>query len=42
MGITMLTLTPSIIQELKLRMDFPDTEQGVLVHKVVVGSPAFK
>lgn len=44
MGITMLTLTPSILRELRLRMDadFPDVDSGVLVHRVVVGSPAYE
>ena len=38
----MLTLSPSIIRELRLRMDadFPDVEKGVLIHRVVIGSPA--
>ena len=38
----MLTLTPAIIQELTLRQpDFPqDLAHGVLVWKLVVGSPA--
>ncbi|KAF0312968.1 Serine protease HTRA2, mitochondrial [Amphibalanus amphitrite] len=42
LGITMLTLTPAIIQELMLRQpDFPqDLTHGVLVWKLVVGSPA--
>ncbi|XP_037092047.1 serine protease HTRA2, mitochondrial-like [Pollicipes pollicipes] len=42
LGITMLTLTPAIIQELTLRQpDFPqDVTHGVLVWKLVVGSPA--
>ncbi|XP_064630905.1 serine protease HTRA2, mitochondrial-like [Lineus longissimus] len=41
MGVTMLTLTPSIVSELRMRMTFPSVESGVLVHKVVVGSPAY-
>ncbi len=39
----MLTLTPSIMNELKTRVDLDipsDLEAGVLVHKVIVGSPA--
>lgn len=42
MGISMLTLTPSIIQELKMRhgAKFADVDAGVLVHRVTVGSPA--
>ncbi|XP_013785605.1 serine protease HTRA2, mitochondrial-like isoform X2 [Limulus polyphemus] len=40
-GITMLTLTPSIILELLQRNpEFPQVQSGVLVWKVVVGSPA--
>ncbi|CAH1778130.1 unnamed protein product [Owenia fusiformis] len=43
MGITMLTLTPSIIMELQQRMDgdFPDVKHGVWIHKVVIDSPAY-
>ena len=42
-GITMLTLNASLLMELKNRVpDFPDISGGVLVHKIVVGSPAFK
>ncbi|XP_046558252.1 serine protease HTRA2, mitochondrial-like [Haliotis rubra] len=42
MGITMLTLTPSILLELKERSaDFPDVQHGVFVHKVTLGSPAY-
>lgn len=42
LGITMLTLTTAIIQELTMRQpDFPqDLTHGVLVWKLVVGSPA--
>ncbi|XP_065454460.1 serine protease HTRA2, mitochondrial isoform X2 [Chrysemys picta bellii] len=40
-GIVMLTLTPSILAELKLRdSSFPDVSYGVLIHKVIIGSPA--
>ena len=44
MGITMLTLTPAIINELRTRYNqpFSDVTKGVLVHKIVVGSPAFE
>lgn len=44
MGITMLSLTPSLIMELQQRQpDFPeDVTHGVMVWKVVVGSPAYK
>lgn len=42
MGITMLTLTPSILAELKQRgSQLPDNiESGILVWKVILGSPA--
>lgn len=41
MGITMLTLTPNIVAELHLRdHHFPDVKAGVLVHRIVIGSPA--
>ncbi|KAM8808479.1 serine protease HTRA2, mitochondrial [Eudromia elegans] len=40
-GVMMLTLTPSILAELKLRdPSFPDVSHGVLIHKVIIGSPA--
>ncbi|XP_077157551.1 serine protease HTRA2, mitochondrial [Paroedura picta] len=40
-GVMMLTLTPSILSELKLRDPaFPDVPYGVLIHKVIIGSPA--
>ncbi|XP_076605409.1 serine protease HTRA2, mitochondrial-like isoform X1 [Chaetodon auriga] len=40
-GVMMLTLTPSIIAELKLRdPSFPDVTHGILIHKVIMGSPA--
>ncbi|XP_059208701.1 serine protease HTRA2, mitochondrial-like [Centropristis striata] len=40
-GVMMLTLTPSIITELKLRdASFPDVTHGILIHRVIVGSPA--
>lgn len=40
-GVMMLTLTPSIIEELKMRdVSFPDVSHGVLIHRVIVGSPA--
>ncbi|NXP92144.1 HTRA2 protease, partial [Passerina amoena] len=40
-GVMMLTLTPSILTELKLRdPTFPDVSYGVLIHKVIIGSPA--
>ncbi|XP_060103436.1 LOW QUALITY PROTEIN: serine protease HTRA2, mitochondrial-like [Heteronotia binoei] len=40
-GVMMLTLTPSILSELKLRDPaFPDVPYGVLIHKVIFGSPA--
>uniref|UniRef100_A0AAY4EUH8 PDZ domain-containing protein n=1 Tax=Denticeps clupeoides TaxID=299321 RepID=A0AAY4EUH8_9TELE len=41
-GVMMLTLTPSIIAELKLRdSSFPDeVTHGILIHRVIAGSPA--
>ncbi|XP_029451755.1 serine protease HTRA2, mitochondrial [Rhinatrema bivittatum] len=40
-GVMMLTLTPSILVELKLRdPSFPDVSHGVLIHRVIIGSPA--
>ncbi|KAH0615671.1 hypothetical protein JD844_025970 [Phrynosoma platyrhinos] len=40
-GVMMLTLTPSILSELKMRdLSFPDVSYGVLIHKVIIGSPA--
>lgn len=40
-GVMMLTLTPSIIAELKLRdPSFPDVTYGIMIHRVIVGSPA--
>lgn len=41
LGITMLTLTPSLIQELQERDPmFPTVSGGVLIWRVVLGSPA--
>lgn len=41
LGITMLTLTPSLIQELQQRDPmFPSVASGVLIWRVVLGSPA--
>ncbi|XP_051508072.1 serine protease HTRA2, mitochondrial-like [Myxocyprinus asiaticus] len=40
-GVMMLTLTPSIIEELKMRdPSFPDVTHGILIHRVIIGSPA--
>ncbi|XP_078534949.1 serine protease HTRA2, mitochondrial [Lissotriton helveticus] len=40
-GVMMLTLSPSILGELRLRdPSFPDVTHGVLIHKVILGSPA--
>ncbi|XP_044229842.1 serine protease HTRA2, mitochondrial-like isoform X2 [Thunnus albacares] len=40
-GVMMLTLTQSIIAELKLRdPTFPDVTHGILIHRVILGSPA--
>ncbi|KAM4724616.1 serine protease HTRA2, mitochondrial-like [Anableps anableps] len=40
-GVMMLTLTPSIIAELKMRdPSFPSVRHGILIHRVITGSPA--
>ncbi|XP_040275436.1 serine protease HTRA2, mitochondrial [Bufo bufo] len=40
-GIMMLTLTPSILADMKFRdPGFPDVPHGILIHKVIIGSPA--
>ncbi|XP_041827043.1 serine protease HTRA2, mitochondrial-like [Melanotaenia boesemani] len=40
-GVMMLTLTPSIIAQLKLRDPFfPNVTHGILIHRVITGSPA--
>lgn len=40
-GITMLTLTEDIASQLSLRdSNFPDVNEGVLVHRVQFNSPA--
>ncbi|XP_062295909.1 serine protease HTRA2, mitochondrial-like [Scomber scombrus] len=40
-GVMMLTLTPSIIADLQLRdPNFPDVTHGILIHRVIRGSPA--
>ncbi|XP_041106944.1 serine protease HTRA2, mitochondrial-like isoform X2 [Polyodon spathula] len=42
-GVVMLTLTPRIIAELKLRdPGFPDVTHGVLSHRIIMGSPAYQ
>lgn len=43
LGITMLTLSPNILMELRLRNpEMPtDIEHGILVWKVIIGSPAY-
>ncbi|XP_019605850.1 serine protease HTRA2, mitochondrial isoform X1 [Rhinolophus sinicus] len=42
-GVMMLTLTPSILAELQLREpSFPDVQHGVLIHKVILDSPAHR
>jgi len=42
-GITMVSLNPNIAAELKMiNTNFPDIEQGVLVYRVMAGSPAYK
>ena len=40
-GITMLSLNPGMLSDLKSRMaDFPNVAHGVLVYRIVIGSPA--
>ncbi|XP_073506113.1 serine protease HTRA2, mitochondrial-like [Phyllobates terribilis] len=40
-GIMMLTLTPRILADMKFRdPGFPDVLHGILIHKVIIGSPA--
>ncbi|XP_078534657.1 serine protease HTRA3 [Lissotriton helveticus] len=40
-GIRMLTITPSLVEELKLsNPDFPDVTSGIYVHEVVQNSPS--
>ncbi|XP_063040157.1 serine protease HTRA2, mitochondrial-like [Engraulis encrasicolus] len=42
-GVMMLTLTPSIIDELKMRdHKFPEVSHGILIHRVITGSPAHR
>jgi len=42
-GITMVSLNPDIAAELKMiNTNFPNVEQGVLVYRVISGSPACK
>ncbi|XP_071827288.1 serine protease HTRA2, mitochondrial-like [Apostichopus japonicus] len=41
LGITMLTLSPHILSDLQQRaVEFPDVTHGVLVYRIVIGSPA--
>ncbi|XP_054708172.1 serine protease HTRA2, mitochondrial-like [Uloborus diversus] len=43
LGITMLTLTPTIVQELRERNpSFPNVDHGVMVWRVMLGSPSFE
>ncbi|XP_072314450.1 serine protease HTRA2, mitochondrial-like [Eucyclogobius newberryi] len=42
-GVIMLTLTPGIITDLKMRDSmFPDVTHGILIHKVIERSPAIR
>ncbi|OWR46804.1 high temperature requirement protein A2, partial [Danaus plexippus plexippus] len=43
LGITMLSLTPNILMELRMRNpEMPtDIQHGILVWKVIIGSPAY-
>lgn len=42
MGVTLLTLTPQLITELQMRGTElpPEVKHGVLIWKIVLGSPA--
>ena len=41
LGLTMITLTPSLIESSRARdSHFPDVKSGVLIYRVVLGSPA--
>uniref|UniRef100_UPI00358F46C7 serine protease HTRA2, mitochondrial-like n=1 Tax=Myxine glutinosa TaxID=7769 RepID=UPI00358F46C7 len=41
-GVTMLTLNPSLIQELRMRdPNFPEVSQGILIYRVTQHSPAY-
>ncbi|XP_055953548.1 serine protease HTRA2, mitochondrial-like [Argiope bruennichi] len=43
LGITMLTLTPTVIRELQERNpDFPNVGHGVMVWRVMINSPSFE
>ncbi|KAF8771123.1 Serine protease HTRA2 like protein [Argiope bruennichi] len=43
LGITMLTLTPTVIRELQERNpDFPNVSHGVMVWRVMINSPSFE
>lgn len=43
LGITMMTLTPVVIKDLKERNpEFPPVDHGVLVWRVMVGSPSYE
>ncbi|KAM5125422.1 serine protease HTRA2, mitochondrial-like, partial [Mantella aurantiaca] len=40
-GVTMLTLSPRILADMKFRdSGFPDVSHGILIHRVIIGSPA--
>ena len=42
-GVTMLTLTPEIVVEIRSKVNLPlDVNSGVYINKVCVGSPAHK
>lgn len=41
LGLTMITLTPAMVENLQARdRDFPNVRHGVLVYRIVLGSPA--
>lgn len=42
-GITMLTLTQDLLEELRNRVpEFPDIASGVFIHKIIISSPAHR
>jgi len=41
MGITMQTLTPEILNEMQQYYEYTNVRHGVLIWKVMIGSPAY-
>lgn len=42
MGITMQTLTPETLNEMQQYNEYMDVRHGVLVWRVLLGSPAYR